>query len=248
MEVINWEPGPAQAALAGEMVDVWRARLKQPAWVVERLAGLLSPRERQRAERIRIAERRESYVTAQAMLRVILGRYTGLAPEEIVFATNAFGKPYLPAQDHRAPLRFNHTDSGDWSLVALSANREVGVDLEKTVPREGFERIVARYFAEDEKAAFFALPPEERLSAFYYGWTAKEAFLKAKGVGLTYSLRKFSVSLRPDEPPGLLGYPDDPAEVRRWSFRRFTPFADAVATLVLAGDRPFALDYFDLMM
>ena len=248
MEAIDWEAGPEQAALPAQAVHVWRASLGQPAWVVERLAGLLSARERQRAERIRIAERRESYVTAQAMLRIILARYTGVAPEQIVFATNAFGKPYLPAQDHRAPLRFNHTDSGDWSLVALSVDREVGVDLEKTIPREGFERIVARYFAEDEKAAFFALPPEERLSAFYYGWTAKEAFLKAKGVGLTYSLRKFSVSLRPDQPPGLVGYPDDPAEVRRWSFRRFVPFTEAVAALVVAGDMPFAVNYFDLMM
>ncbi|MCP5111473.1 MAG: 4'-phosphopantetheinyl transferase superfamily protein [bacterium] len=108
----------------------------------------------------------------------------------------------------------------------------VGVDVE--FPRSGPLRdgVADRFFSGREVAALRSLPVDEQRAAFYRCWTRKEAFVKAKGKGLSYGLDQFTVSLLPGEPAALLETVAEPGEAARWRLHHLDPgpgYAGAVA-------------------
>jgi 4'-phosphopantetheinyl transferase len=104
-----------------------------------------------------------------------------------------FGKPFLTGGPE-----FNLSHSGDLLLLGVAASGRLGVDIEVVRPMEDIEDLAARHFSEDEVRALLSYPPQERLRAFFRGWTRKEAFIKGLGRGLSVALDSFSVSLAPD--------------------------------------------------
>ncbi len=95
--------------------------------------------------------------------------------------------------------------SGDVFLYAVSLGRTVGVDVERKKEGLDVEAIARRYFAPEEARRLLEqAPPEERVPNFYRCWTRKEAYLKARGTGLTTRLDAFEVTFLPDVPPALL--------------------------------------------
>jgi 4'-phosphopantetheinyl transferase len=118
------------------------------------------------------------------------GRYTGVAPRRLRFSYDRYGKPALNGETCD-PLRFNVSHSNDVALYAVARGREVGIDLEFV--REdfaGFE-IAERFFSPREVSVLRALPPGEHAIAFFDCWARKEAYIKARGEGLSYPLRLF---------------------------------------------------------
>ena len=89
--------------------------------------------------------------------------------------------------------------SGQVALVALARGREVGVDVEQTGREVAWEQVARRFFAPSEWAALEALPEARRRGGFFACWTRKEAYLKARGRGLSVGLSTFAVSLRPED-------------------------------------------------
>jgi 4'-phosphopantetheinyl transferase len=98
------------------------------------------------------------------------------------------------------------------------------------------ERIPERFFAPREVAALRALPRERQPQGFFNCWTRKEAFIKAKGLGLSLPLDSFEVSLAPGEPAALLCTRPDPQEAMRWSMRALSPDPAFAAALVVESD------------
>src|SRR4029077_6541511 len=96
------------------------------------------------------------------------------------------------------PLSFNVSHSGPLALVAvLEGDARVGVDVEFVRPRPRLGALAKRVLDVDEHAAWLLLPAEgARARAFLERGSAKEACLKALGVGITTSLR--DVPRRPD--------------------------------------------------
>jgi 4'-phosphopantetheinyl transferase len=218
-----------------EEVHIWRSSLDLPLWRVNALKQVLAPDERERADRFVRAEDRTRFIGGRGVLRTILGRYLGLDPRQLRFCYNPFGKPALEAAAGGELLRFNVSHSGDIALYAVTSGREIGIDIERIRPDVGTEDIAERFFSRQEIATLRGLPAPCRLEAFFACWTRKEAYLKARGNGLSLPLDGFDVSLAPGHAAALLGVHDDAAEATRWSLRALFPGPDHVAALAVEG-------------
>src|SRR5206468_1160556 len=65
--------------------------------------------------------------------------------------------------------------------------------------------------------------PDEYVTAFFRCWTRKEAYVKARGHGLTLALDRFEVPLEPGATRVIASCLDDPSECSRWSLREIVP-------------------------
>jgi 4'-phosphopantetheinyl transferase len=166
----------------------------------------LSPDERARAARLAAGDVRRRFVASRAALRDILAAYVGASPAGLRFRYGPHGKPAL------APplewLHFNLAHSQDLAVVAV-ARRPVGVDVERVRPlADGPLALAARTFAPGEVAALRAAPQSQQLDEFFRYWTCKEAYVKARGAGLSLPFDQFTVELPPHAAPRLLVAPD----------------------------------------
>jgi 4'-phosphopantetheinyl transferase len=231
-----WADAPERPVIEPAEVHVWLARLDQPEAELRALSSLLSEDELERAGRFRFPRDREHFVAARGALREILSRYTGTRPRLLGFDYDRYGKPSLRGEAGAFGLHFNVSHSGGVALYALARGRAVGVDVE--LVREefaGFD-IAERFFAEREVAALRALQPGERARAFFDCWTRKEAFVKARGEGLSHPLDRFAVSLAPGEAAALVWTGEDPREAERWSLSAL-PVGDSYrAALAVEGE------------
>ena len=228
----QWEIPPSGLNLTPAEVHIWQAALDLPPDRVERLCGLLSPAERAKAERFHFERDRRRFIVAHGTLRLILGRYLAIGPERVLFRYGEHGKPFLADKAARNVLQFNMSHAQELALYAFNLERAIGVDIEYLRPQTDVEALAIRFFSPRESAMLLALPAEQKLAAFFRGWTRKEAYLKAKGVGLSQPLDQFTVSFVGDQPARLLETHNDPEEADRWSLQALNPapcYAGAVA-------------------
>jgi len=186
--------------------------------VVESLYQVLSPDEQARANRFHFDKDRRHFIVARACLRKLLGQYLGIKPAELRFAYGDYGKPHL-ALDQPAIMKFNLAHAGGLAVYAFTRLGEIGVDLERIKPEFGGDDIARRFFSPAEVDSFDRLPADARALAFFNCWTRKEAFIKAKGLGLSLPLDQFDVTLAPDQEASLLRTRWDEGEAARWSLR-----------------------------
>nr|QEO74508.1 4'-phosphopantetheinyl transferase [uncultured bacterium] len=230
----SWELAPVQPRARRDEVHVWRTVLTKTASEVESLSGLLVADEQRRAESFRFNRDRAHFIVARGILRKILGLYVQRPPDSLRFSYTPFGKPDLDDAGNFETLRFNLTHAGDVVLYAVTLGREIGIDVEYMRAGIDYEEIAGHFFSQREVQTLRALPPELRPRAFFNCWTRKEAYIKARGEGLSLPLDEFDVSLSPDEPAALLSA-RDPQEVARWSLRELTLAPVYVAALAVEG-------------
>ena len=181
--------------LSGKDLHIWRIALERDEAEVRSLRPLLSQTELDRAARFRFEKDRRHYLAAHTILRKLLLEYLQWQPAPFDFQYGTEGKPCIPTSE----LRFNLSHSGEVALAAFTLSHELGVDVERI--REGVndEGIAQRFFSSSEAAALLALPEDQRDRAFFRIWTRKEAYVKARGGGLTIPLDSFDVSVHPDK-------------------------------------------------
>jgi 4'-phosphopantetheinyl transferase len=233
-----WTPGePGSGSGPGEEIQLWLADLDRPPVPLSYLAELLDPDERARAARFRFEIHRSRYTVGRGLLRILLGRVTGRAPGSLVFRYGAKGKPFLadPSPDPEIPLHFNLSNSANGVLIAVARGGEIGVDIEALRPMDDAVELVERFFAPSERSTFSRLPPEERTTGFFSGWTRKEAYVKARGDGLSLPTTEFEITLGPREPARLTRFEREPDEVGRWSFAAFEPARGFLGALAVEG-------------
>ena len=193
-------------------VRVFSVDLDQPADVVGRLDALLPAGERDAPAPVRVA---------RAMLRVVLAESLGKDPADVAISRKCahcghatHGRPAVAGDDG---ISFSLSHSGSFALVALAdGNARVGVDVEEVRPRARLEALAARVLDPEEHAAWAAVDAaDERLRSFLRAWTAKEAYLKALGVGIATRLR------------------DVPARVDGWTTCELYPGRGRVAALAV---------------
>lgn len=171
----------------------------------EALSRLLAPEERIAIARLHRPIDRLRRIAARGRLRRLLAGMLGCDPAGLVFRRGPHGKPEL-ADPAGTGLHFNLADSEDRALVVITQGRPVGVDLERHRPGPCEEGLAERVFHPAERAALRGLPPERRRAAFFAVWTRKEAYLKARGTGL--SVAPDSFALPADDGPVCCRLPD----------------------------------------
>jgi 4'-phosphopantetheinyl transferase len=219
--------------LPGAEVHVWHARLDHPEAVRNALYATLEAEERAQTERLRAERDRERFVCAQGFLRDVLARYLGLAPREIAYRRNAHGKPDLDFGEEPW-LRFNLTHSHDLALVAVVRNREIGVDLERIDTKRPLRKLIERFFAPAEVEALCDAPDDALPGLFYTSWTRKEAYVKARGIGLRFGMRRFAMTVG-GSAPALLSVEDEPEEPGRWTVQDLPVPLEFRSALVVEG-------------
>ena len=185
-------------------VDVYTFPLRTSPERLEFLQEILSPAERERISRFRFSLNRRQAIICRGTLRETLSRYLDLDPADVCFAYNRRGKPYIADSE----VRFNVSHSGNWAMIAVSNEAEVGIDLERIEPHVAQERTPERFFSPSEIARLRALPDSQQTQAFFRCWTRKEAYIKARGLGMAVPLDSFAVSFGPDEPAAFLSGAD----------------------------------------
>lgn len=218
----QWAPPPAEgkdvslAALAAE-VHLWSFSLAASETKSRSDFALLSHDEVGRAQRFRRKRDRCRFAAGRAAMRRILARYLECNPAELAFDYGSAGKPALAAPWAAASLAFNLSHSEDQGVLALTCNREVGVDLERIRAARDLPALARRFFAPGEVAALAEFDSPLFEQAFFTCWTRKEALLKAFGSGLQLPLDGFCVSVDPEKAAQLLSTEFRPAEAQRWS-------------------------------
>ena len=230
-----WLVPPERLILGSNAVHVWRVNLDQSPSQIALFQNNLDDDERSRADRFYFSRDRERFIVARGILRAILGRYSNRPPDSLSFSYSTHGKPALASESDADAIRFNLSHSHGKALYAVSRGREVGVDLEFIRGDLEAEQIAQQYFSHSEIVALRALPTSLQKYAFFLCWTRKEAYIKARGEGLSMPLDQFDVSLIPGEPAALLSTKPDSDEARRWSLQNLTPASGCAAAVATEG-------------
>lgn len=178
-------------------IAVWRLAWEafdrdEPGWWM----ALLSQAERQRLRRYHFERDRVRFGATRAALRLLLGERLGARPEQLAFSENRYGKPLLAGGD----IAFNVSHSGRFGLIATAERGCVGVDIEQCNPTIDALELAQHFFARAEVDVLRRCGERARERRFFRIWTAKEAALKAAGLGIGEHLASFSVLGAVDEP------------------------------------------------
>lgn len=174
-------------------------------------------------ERLRCGAARDPlrYLLSRALVRTTLSRYLPVAPQQWVFSANAYGKPGI-ANPIGRDLTFNLSHTEGLLALGVSGSGELGVDVEQVVRRPAPLRIARHFFSQEEAAVLHRLPPERRSAYFFQCWTLKEAYIKARGLGLFLPLTRFGFEFAGQTPPRMHiqpGMDDTPARWRFWQYQ-----------------------------
>jgi len=132
-------------------------------------------------------------MAVRASLRRILARETGLAPEDLVIWEANREKPRLVSPPGTPQVHFNVSHSGDYAVIAVSRDAEVGVDIEQRRARQPFLDLARRFYSASENGWLESIAPERQAEAFCRIWSVKEAVLKCAGLGLSVPTQKVEV-------------------------------------------------------
>jgi 4'-phosphopantetheinyl transferase len=213
-ESTNLSPRPESSYRSPEMgpteIHVWRFALNASVCPVD----CLSADELKRAASFRFDRDRARYLVAHATARGILARYVNEDPSRLRIVVSALGKPGLTPDPHRPDVRFSLSHGGDVGVVAVTMGREVGVDVEPVRDIGNVEDLASMVLSPSERRDRESLPEDLRLLYFLRCWTRKEAFLKARGVGIGDEMPLFHVGAGLDDSATVLQF-----DASRWYIR-----------------------------
>ncbi len=219
------------ASLARGETELWFVRLDRTDAEIAPMRATLSEDEAARAARFFRDSDRNHFIVARATLRELLAGRIGCDAAAVRFEYNQWGKPALAASFAPADIRFNLSHSEGFAFYAISSKREVGVDIETIRPDIASEQVAENFFSPVEVSALRALPLDHQPEGFFNCWTRKEAYVKARGEGLSIELASFDVSLRPGEPAAIVRAVDR----EKWAIASFRPDSGRVAAIVIEG-------------
>lgn len=216
-------------------VHVLRAPAALEPALEQRYLALLTPEERARRARFYFPKGQTQYLLTRVLARVTLSLYADVAPSDWRFTPNAYGKPEIaePADAESRSLRFNLSNTEGLQACIVGRGRELGIDVEWTERRAETLEIAERFFSSAEVAELCAGPAHAQSERFYYYWTLKEAYIKARGAGLSIPLDRFSFSL---SEPKIDFHDTAEFEPDRWQFGTHRFESEHILSYALRGE------------
>jgi 4'-phosphopantetheinyl transferase len=211
-------PATPTQPIASGTAHLWfldTGSFREPS-TTRRWLARLEDHERTRYAAYGTSEARRGYLGTRALARTALARYSGRPAERLRFRTDPLGRPALTSPPMPG-LFFSLAKTRELAVGLFAFAYDVGVDVELVAPIEAVE-MAGGFFSGEETAELSRLEADARLSRFYELWTLREAYLKARGVGLALPLDQ--LVFRPTSNGGARAVfgpaiRDDPA---RWQF------------------------------
>ena len=228
-----WLSPPDQLKLTSNDVHLWRMNLDLSLREVNQRFHILDETEKNKANRFKFEHHKNRFIVARSTLKFILSRYLNIAPEQIKLTYNPYGKPKLLDEINEQNLAFNLSHSQDLAIYGVTCDRLIGVDVEHLRPMPDAEQLVQRFFHPEEAKQLQSLAIIEKHKAFFQLWTAKEAYLKAIGQGISGGLEQVKISL--DPPLKYLTLPSN--DQTPWNLLSFIPHPNYLAAIAVQGNR-----------
>ncbi|MFN0063755.1 MAG: 4'-phosphopantetheinyl transferase family protein [Myxococcaceae bacterium] len=210
--------------LPGREVHAWFLRLDRSIHpdVLTYLWTLLDEDERARHSGFRAERHRREFLLSHALLRLTLSRYGPVRAQDWVFHRGEHGRPEVPGQAG-PKLRFNLSHTDGMALCAVAMDIDVGVDVEEYAQRSAPTDVVDQCFTAEEVADLNRLSGPRQRRRFFEYWTLKEAYVKARGVGLSLPLTRFAFRLAPPHAPRISFEQPSDDTPESWQFVQLAP-------------------------
>ncbi|MEA5537232.1 4'-phosphopantetheinyl transferase family protein [Crocosphaera sp. XPORK-15E] len=208
-------------------VNLWCMNLDLSKDQVDERFHILNDQEQIKAKRFQFEQHQRRFIVARSTLKIILSRYLNIPPDQITFEYSPLGKPKLSNEINSQKIEFNLSHSQELAIYGITCDRLIGVDVEYIRPMPDAEQLAKRFFCPQEAEKINTLSSPDKDKAFFQLWTAKEAYLKATGEGISGGLDKVEIFL--DSPLQLINLP-------HWQLLSFTPQTDYLAAIVVAGN------------
>lgn len=219
-------------------VDLWSCRDEQviePS-LLAYCHAQLNEVETAQQRRFYFERHRHQYLVCRAMVRSILSLYDPhVLPREWTFSTNAHGKPCISGPV-APPVRFNLSHTSGMIVVAVTQRTEIGVDVESRTRGSDLASIGEHFFSPREVEGFRSLAGEDQRRRFYELWTLKEAYIKARGLGLALPLDGFSFDFPSPHDVDITFGPAIRDDAARWRFWLLKPNDEHTLAVALAAD------------
>lgn len=219
------------------------------AETLHRLTAMLSEAELERYQRFHFPADRQRHLIAHALLRETLSRYHDLPAADWHFTQGEHGRPEI-ANPAVPPLRFNLTHTAGLVCCIVTLDVDCGIDAEKVTRRHATQDIAQRMFSDAEHRELQRLEGLEHLTYFFTRWTLREAYVKARGIGISFPTSKLKFTVGEDNSVAVSFHPDIEDRYDNWHFRLLKPSEEHIAAVALrrsgGGDKKIITRFIDL--
>lgn len=186
-----WETPPIKLAWQNNDIHIWLANLNDFSQYLHFFSNCLSADELVRANKYKGEHLQHNFIINRGILRTILAKYLSINPQQIKFNYSSKGKPFI-ANSNEHQIKFNLSHKNNYSVYAVSQS-DVGIDIEGIKSNINIEGIAQRFFSPQEYQDLCQCDHSQKLEYFFQLWTAKEAYLKAIGAGLSGGLNTINL-------------------------------------------------------
>ncbi len=200
-------------------IDLWYVPLEDfGAGEQAACFGLLNQPERERHAAFKSESARLQHLAGRGLVRTTLSRYRAVAPERWRFTTNQYGRPFIDSEMGVSGLHFSLSHTHGMAVCAIASTEEIGVDVEARDRDAGLDELAATVLAQRERARFDGLQGLAKRDFFFTLWTLKEAYVKARGMGLSLPMKGILLDLQGSAP--VAHFTDEIGDdATRWTFR-----------------------------
>ncbi len=217
-------------------VQIWYANVEdfKSSRHFDSSVNLLSANEFKHYSNMQSENEKNQYLLARFLLKNKLSMYfSDIAPDKWKFNRNEYGKPTIANSETPTWLNFNLAHTRDMVVCAFSGNPEVGVDIENRNQDIAYRDIAKSIFSSAEFHILANLKFAEGQNQFFKFWTLKEAYIKAKGLGLQISLDQFSFQIENNNDVQVIFKPEMKEFSENWKFKLLNPTNDCQIAVAL---------------